>query len=90
MNGWPSDKSVFEHAAYELLKWASDHKDEYRGMQGRNQDRRTDLIFASRDGVPEIGEYNRIQNELEKHKIGLDGDIRDIVGIQKIQLKSKR
>jgi hypothetical protein len=31
INGWPSDKSIFEHAAYELLKFHSDHKDEYLG-----------------------------------------------------------
>jgi len=27
--GWPSDKTVFEHAAYELLKWHSNHREEY-------------------------------------------------------------
>ena len=25
--GWPQDKSLFDHAAYELLKWRSDNKD---------------------------------------------------------------
>jgi hypothetical protein len=30
INGWPSDKSIFEHAAYELLKFNADHKDEYQ------------------------------------------------------------
>lgn len=28
--GWPQDKSLFDHAAYELLKWHSEHKDEVR------------------------------------------------------------
>ena len=28
-NGWPSDKTIFDHAAYELLKWHSEHKEEY-------------------------------------------------------------
>ena len=27
--GWPSNKNIFDHAAYELLKWHSEHKDEY-------------------------------------------------------------
>ena len=57
LNGWPSDKSVFEQAAYELLKWASEHKDEYRGIVGRSIEKRSDLIFASRDNIPELGEY---------------------------------
>lgn len=53
-NGWPSDKTVFDYAAYELLKWASEHKDEYRGLVGRSIDKRSDLIFASRDKFPEM------------------------------------
>jgi hypothetical protein len=28
-NGWPSDKSIFDHAAYEILKFHADHKEEY-------------------------------------------------------------
>lgn len=59
LSGWPNDKSVFEHAAYELLKWASEHKDEYRGMVGRSIEKRSDLIFASRDNIPELGEYRK-------------------------------
>lgn len=35
-NGWPSDKSVFEHAAYELLRWHADHKDEYADITVKN------------------------------------------------------
>ena len=35
-NGWPSDKSIFDYAAYELLKWGSEHKDEFRGAVGRS------------------------------------------------------
>ena len=27
--GWPNDKNVFDHAAYELLKWQSEHREEY-------------------------------------------------------------
>ena len=26
VQGWPSDKNIFDHAAYELLKWNSDNK----------------------------------------------------------------
>ena len=36
VNGWPSDKSIFDHAAYEILKWAAENKDSYRGLVGRN------------------------------------------------------
>jgi hypothetical protein len=36
INGWPSEKSIFEHAAYEVLKWAAEHKDNYRGLVGKN------------------------------------------------------
>lgn len=35
-NGWPSDKNIFEHAAYELLRWHSDHKDEYANINVTN------------------------------------------------------
>jgi len=28
-NGWPGDSTIYEHAAYELLKWHSIHKEEY-------------------------------------------------------------
>jgi len=41
MKGWPSDKSIFEHAAYELLKWGNDHKDEYRNTTGKSIDKRS-------------------------------------------------
>ena len=27
--GWPSDKTIFDHAAHELLKWHTEHKEEY-------------------------------------------------------------
>ena len=27
--GWPSDKNIFDHASYELLKWHATHKEEY-------------------------------------------------------------
>ena len=40
LNGWPSDKSVFEHAAYEILKWASENKDNYSGLVGKNIERK--------------------------------------------------
>jgi hypothetical protein len=39
-NGWPSDKSIFDYAAYELLKWGAEHKDEYRGLTGKNYEKR--------------------------------------------------
>ena len=71
MNGWTSDKSIFEHAAYELLKWAGEHKDEYRGLVGRNIEKRSDLIFASRGNIPELSEFKK-QQELEKHRMGVD------------------
>lgn len=54
-NGWPSDKSIFEHAAYEILKWSSENKDSYRGLVGRSIEKRSELIFASRDNIPELG-----------------------------------
>jgi hypothetical protein len=39
-NGWPSDKSIFEHAAYEILKWAADNKDKYRSLVGKNLEKK--------------------------------------------------
>ena len=56
-NGWPSDKSLYDYAAYELLKWAADHKDEYRGLVGKGMEKRSDLIYASRDNIPELEEF---------------------------------
>lgn len=54
LNGWPSDKSIFDHAAYEILKWAAEHKDNYRGLVGRNLEQKQDLIMSSRDNIPEL------------------------------------
>ena len=34
--GWPSDKNIFDHAAHELLKWHSVHKDEYVNIAAVN------------------------------------------------------
>lgn len=79
LNGWPSDKSIFDHAAYELLKWSTEHKDEYRGIVGRSIEKRSDLIFASRDNIPELSDFKR-NSEYERHKIELGRDIKDIGG----------
>lgn len=68
VNGWPSDKSIFEHAAYEVLKWAAENKDNYRGLVGRNIEKKQDLILSSRDGLPELNQYKMMQ-EMERHKI---------------------
>ena len=32
-NGWPGDTTIYDHAAYELLKWHSQHKEEYAGQK---------------------------------------------------------
>jgi hypothetical protein len=40
LNGWPSDKSIFDHAAYELLKWSAENKDQYRGLVGRSLEKK--------------------------------------------------
>ncbi|CDW82267.1 UNKNOWN [Stylonychia lemnae] len=88
-NGWPSDKSIFEHAAYEILKWASENKDSYRGLVGRSIEKRSELIFASRDNIPELGQYRQM-HDIERHKMEMEKEIKDIAGVQKIQLKSKR
>lgn len=74
-DGWPSEKSIFEHAAYELLKWASEHKDEFRGLVGRSMEKKSDLIFASRDHIPELSEYRKGQ-ELEKYKMDIADDLK--------------
>jgi len=73
-NGWPSDKTIFEHAAYEVLKWAADNKDNYRGLVGRNLEKKQDAILASRDGMPELTEY-KMQQELEKHKADMANEV---------------
>jgi hypothetical protein len=38
-NGWPQEKSVFDHAAYELLKWHSEHKEDltHRDVKGASE-----------------------------------------------------
>lgn len=28
-NGWPSERSLYDHASDELLRWHAEHKDEY-------------------------------------------------------------
>ena len=87
LSGWPSDKSVFEHAAYELLKWASEHKDEYRGIVGRSIEKRSDLIFASRDNIPELGEYRKSQ---DYEKYAIDTESKPFGLGQKFQIKSRK
>lgn len=57
LNGWPSDKSIFDHAAYEILKWAAENKDNTRGLVGRNLNKKQDMIMNSRDNIPELSEY---------------------------------
>ena len=34
--GWPSNKTIFEHAAYELLKWHAEHRDEFANNMAAN------------------------------------------------------
>ena len=82
-NGWPSDKSIFEHAAYELLKWASENKDQYRGLVGRSLEKRSELIFASRDNIPELGEFRTLQ-DIERHKLDLESGLKDSSPVQRI------
>ena len=89
VNGWPSDKSIFDHAAYEILKWAADHKDSYRGLVGKNMEKKQDAIFASRDNLPELGQYKMMQ-ELERHKQDVAENIRTFAKTEKIQLKSRK
>jgi hypothetical protein len=90
LNGWPSDKSIFDHAAYELLKWASEHKDEFRGIVGKSMERRNDLIFKSRDNIPELNDFKRNPDN-ERHIIEMEtNQFRNFGGTQKIQLKSRR
>ena len=89
VNGWPSDKSIFEHAAYEVLKWAADNKDNYKGLVGRNIGQKQDAIFASRDNIPELSQYKMMQ-ELERHKQDVAEDIRQFAKTEKIQLKSRK
>lgn len=31
-NGWPSNSTIYETAAYELLKWHSNHKEQLQAM----------------------------------------------------------
>jgi predicted Fe-S protein YdhL (DUF1289 family) len=73
MNGWPAEKSIFEHAAHEILNWASENKDNYRTIVGRSIEKRSDLIFASRDNIPEVGKW-REMDEIEKHRIQMNDD----------------
>ena len=89
VNGWPSDKSIFEHAAYEVLKWAADNKDNYKGLVGKNIGKKQDAIFASRDNIPELSQYKMMQ-ELERHKQDVAEDIRQFAKTEKIQLKSRK
>lgn len=89
VNGWPSDKSIFEHAAYEVLKWAADNKDNYKGLVGRNIGQKQDAIFASRDNIPELSQYKMMQ-ELERHKQDVAEDIRQFAKTEKIHLKSRK
>lgn len=77
VDGWPSDKSIFEHAAYEVLKWAADHKDNYRGLVGRNLEKKQDLILNSRDKIPELSQYKMMQ-EMERHKIDVQNDLKEM------------
>jgi len=89
MNGWPSDKSIFEHAAYELLKWGAEHKDEYRGLVGRSIEKRSELIFQSRDNIPELAEFKK-DTELERHKMEIAEEAKQMQKVKRIELNSKK
>ena len=88
-NGWPSDKSIFDHAAYEVLKWSAENKDSYRGLVGRNMEKKQDAIFASRDNIPELSQYKMMQ-EMERHKADVANDIKSFSRPERIQLKSRK
>jgi hypothetical protein len=88
-NGWPAEKSIFEHAAHEILNWASENKDNYRGLVGRSLEKRSDLIFASRDNIPEVGKW-REMTEIERHRIEMAEDQDTDQTVKKIELTSKK
>ena len=38
-------KAIFEHAAYELLRWGQEHEDDYKGLMGKKIAKRSEAIF---------------------------------------------
>jgi len=90
MNGWPSDKPLYDHVSYEILKFHAEHKDEYTTKRltnpGPSVTPREGNMMSSRitlGGVPskypEMDEFARVGN-------------RDFGGsnVNRLKLRSKR
>ena len=91
-DGWPSEKSVFEHAAYLLLKW-----------QGENQDKitvqaaafRQNFLLKSGEPVPtsaNLKDYSRTIQSAKKKPKNYDEYVQKKAGNagKRIVLKSKK
>ena len=48
-NGWPADKKIFEFTADEILRHGSQFKQDFKGIIGKDFDKKRGLILKSQD-----------------------------------------
>lgn len=48
-NGWPGDKSIYNHAAEEILRYGSKHQQEFKGVIGKEIEKKSRAINATLD-----------------------------------------
>ena len=48
-NGWPGDKSIFNYAAEEILRYGSKHQQEFKGIIGKEIEKKSRVIGGTLD-----------------------------------------
>ncbi len=88
LNGWPMEKSIFDHAAYEVQKWGGDNKQHFTGNAAKQLDKKSDVIMNARENFPERSEFRR--RDAGMHGGSNQKTSQAFGGIKKIELKSKK
>ena len=76
-DGWPSETSIFDHAAYLLLKWQSENQDQL-AIQGALS-RQSKILTGTQQAEHAIREF-KDQKDIEKHKVQIYKDSKQHIG----------
>lgn len=100
-NGWPGDTTIYDHAAYELLKWHSQHKEDYAGQKivnpgTKNQVMAFELTAVKHsdknviDASQTTSKYPEIDQAatIEKYRQSLR-TLPPLDGVERLKIKSK-
>ena len=89
-DGWPDDQSIFDHAAYLLLKWQTDHSDEIAISTATYK---KSSIFSQNEGSSSAVQKFKDRETVEDLKKEIKRDSKSQIGggaPKLIQLKSKK